>query len=373
MKKLLYILLLSSIMCACGDEEGMLEPQMQFENLYTIVDDPDDAIKHRVYEIYEKYDVPVYFNDTIGKILVKTDVNGNPYYRDETLDLAWNFNSYDKNVTYEYTYCIDPVEQQNMLDAIVYYLENSAKTLYPYAFFVCRNVSTVDKKTDKVTKWEGKYNLNNFRTITLMTENWSSEDNIEDVMTEMKRSYVINKISNFTAEMETFRSTSSANWYGIRWFEADVWEVPSMIDTSRVVITTGEYTCYYTSINGISMEEAGFGNGELADGTIMDALFNDKYPEDLTDEQKQIISNAGHYLTGTLGFISYGTIIRGNKAKQITLTPIDASEDLQDFVSKVLTTPYAEFRDEWGNYPRVMDKYKLLYRLISEELDIELF
>lgn len=58
-------------------------------NCMLLQDDPDDPVKHRIYEIYETYGIPVYFNDTIGRIFLKTDVHGQPVYQYEKLDLAW--------------------------------------------------------------------------------------------------------------------------------------------------------------------------------------------------------------------------------------------------------------------------------------------
>ena len=72
MRNAIY-LILALLILGCEKENG-LTSQIELENLYEIKDDPSDPIKHRVYEIYDRYGVPVYFNDTIGKIFVKRDV-----------------------------------------------------------------------------------------------------------------------------------------------------------------------------------------------------------------------------------------------------------------------------------------------------------
>lgn len=83
-------MLLACLLLACQKEDG-ITPGTGFENLYTIQDDPNDSIQHKRYELYTTYGVPVFFNDTIGKVFVKTDVNGDSVFRYETLDLNWAF------------------------------------------------------------------------------------------------------------------------------------------------------------------------------------------------------------------------------------------------------------------------------------------
>ena len=80
-------MLLACLLLACQKEDG-ITPGTGFENLYTIQDDPNDSIQHKRYELYTTYGVPVFFNDTIGKVFVKTDVNGDSVFRYETLELG---------------------------------------------------------------------------------------------------------------------------------------------------------------------------------------------------------------------------------------------------------------------------------------------
>ena len=74
---ILYILLVF-LAVAC-QKESEITSSIGFENLYEIKDDPTDSIQHKRYEIYQTYGVPVYFNDTIGKVFVKTDINGDSF------------------------------------------------------------------------------------------------------------------------------------------------------------------------------------------------------------------------------------------------------------------------------------------------------
>ena len=110
-------------MIACS-KESTLESRINLDELYVIQDDPDDPVKHRIYEIYETYGIPVYFNDTIGRIFLKTDVHGQPVYQYEKLDLAWGYDSY-KKLEYHYQYITDPEKQLEVLTWIGQYLRDA--------------------------------------------------------------------------------------------------------------------------------------------------------------------------------------------------------------------------------------------------------
>ena len=94
MRRFIYICF-CLLMITCS-KESTLESRINLDELYVIQDDPDDPVKHRIYEIYETYGIPVYFNDTIGRIFLKSDVHGPPVYQYENLDLAWGYDSYKK-------------------------------------------------------------------------------------------------------------------------------------------------------------------------------------------------------------------------------------------------------------------------------------
>ena len=53
-------------MIACS-KESTLESRINLDELYVIQDDPDDPVKHRIYEIYETYGMKnwIWLGDTI--------------------------------------------------------------------------------------------------------------------------------------------------------------------------------------------------------------------------------------------------------------------------------------------------------------------
>ncbi|MBC5623479.1 hypothetical protein [Butyricimonas hominis] len=98
MKNLIGILLLSLFaLASCHDDEnGTLSPSNVDVDWYVIKDNPNDELDHLIYEIYSKYKVPVYYNDTIGREYRGLDANGDSIIYYKTLMLGY---SIEQNVT----------------------------------------------------------------------------------------------------------------------------------------------------------------------------------------------------------------------------------------------------------------------------------
>lgn len=112
------LFLLSVLLIACDDTE-ILENKIDFSSPYVIEDNPDDPIQHRRYLIFQKYGIPVFFNDTISKTFIYNDNDGKPVYRYETLDLNWSFSSHtNRAIQYTVDYYTDPELQMKGLEFI---------------------------------------------------------------------------------------------------------------------------------------------------------------------------------------------------------------------------------------------------------------
>lgn len=64
---LLFTVILSVFFSRCGDNEDKLTPSNVDRNWFVIEDNPNDEIDHLRYLIYDEYQMPVYYNDTLGK------------------------------------------------------------------------------------------------------------------------------------------------------------------------------------------------------------------------------------------------------------------------------------------------------------------
>lgn len=323
MKKLWYIAL-GMIMLACGKEDA-LDSRIQLENLYTISDDASDTIKQRIYSIYTTYGVPVYFNDTIGQVFLKMDVNGKAVYEYEKLDLAWTFDNYDK-IDYQYHYVTDPEQQSKALRFIEQYLQDASPALYPFCFFITEGISKKKRDEIKFTQMEDQF-LTGFRTITLLLEQCADETP-QSMATQMIRSNVLQKINNYTEELAYFHAVTDKKTYYQYW---------KVLDPSSPYFALPELNPDYTS---------------------------DRY----TPEELEEIRAQKRPIAGKFGFVMATIQDRGAGSS----APYDAKEDLQCYVKVIMSGTDESFRKNWGAYPLVMEKYEILYKIITEKLGVEL-
>lgn len=378
MKKILYTLLLLLLASSCRNDE-IGDSRVQLDNIYSITDDPNDPVRHRIYEIYEKYGVPVYFNDTIGQVLVTTDVNGQPYYRYETLDLGWDFDSYNK-ATYQFDYITDPDRQYQMLDAVEYYLDHASRALWPHTFFITDGITTISKDgKNTVSKIDKDYSLN-FRVIALIPKNW--EDDSHTVMDNLKREYVTEKMSFYKTDIDEFASISSDYYDGM----FDV--LHEKIGTKIEEPFGNTYGPFAMVINGVDLaallgEEIGYvwneSTASMDEITVtrvptLNTLIRSVYGQPMstvernpyTKEEIEILTPLAHYAIGVFGFVYGNPYYPGLRA------PENAEKDLASYLNLVLNQNPDDFREEWKNCPLVLDKYEILYRVITDKLGVEL-
>lgn len=324
MKKLFYVIIVF-VLAACDKEE--LDQAVVYENLYTIQDDPSDPVKHRIYEIYEKYGLPVYFNDTIGKYYVKDDAGGNPYYRYELVDLNWNFYSDNsQGVKYKYFYQTDPARQMISLDFVEDLLENISKPLQPYVLFVADSITFKEKTKIGYLNYAIR-----FRSVSLTSLHTKSEIQKDSLIHTLKKGLIQAKVSKYKSVINEFGSVSKTAWYGCKWKDdlgvVAQWWWWSLLPEGGVEAAMRDF--------GISRAEA-----EAARVQI-----------------RQLI--------GPYGFV------RGGKTASIT-SPENVSWDLDCYMSEMLSCDREEFIRRWGEFPLVMKKYEILYNLLKDELDYEL-
>lgn len=338
MKNIIY-LTFALLILGCQKEDS-LKQEFEFNNLYEIRDDPNDPVKHRVYEIYEKYGVPVYFNDTIGKYFIKNDIQGNPIYDYEKLDIGWGFMSYS-GLKYRYEYLTDSEKQLNSLNLVENYLNVASRQLYPFNFFVVQSVRTVDNQGNEEIYKDGKL-LIKFRSF-VMTGEWD-EEILPISSEEMKRQMVKNRITNYKQQLSSFNNVSKLEWYNTSFTDIDKNFLEYAADTNHFEhISNLPHSSYFTP-------------SALKDGWYGEKLFT---PEGLAEYRAAIREKVGQF-----GFVSGGRMFSMN-------TPT-TEYDLECYIDEMLKYPKAEFEALWGVSPLVMKKYAILYEIIVNEFGVSL-
>ena len=320
--KNILLLFLAVWVIGCNKEDE-LEPQVHYDHLYVIQDNPSDSIQHKAYEIYQKYGVPVYFNDTVGKIFVKTNVYGDSVFRYEMLDLAWGFSSYT-SADFDYVYMTDPDQQMTGLRIVEDFLERSNKGLWPFSIFITKSLGIADWR-DNVTSYAKGAFKSGFRML-YMSGDWESQAAIESLPADLMKALVKEKIKGYTDDLAAFNKVCDKNWYGKGWPELD---------------------------------------SKLPAGWECDRLNSDWWIDDATPHEVDSVRNDIRNVIGNWGFVngaSYGSY----------WTPNSNERDLETYIGEMIKYPKAQFEVYWGAFPLVMKKYNILYGILVNRFGIEL-
>lgn len=354
MKKLGLYMLMAFLIAAC-QKESEITPGIVYENLYTIQDDPADSIQHKRYELYTKYGVPVYFNDTIGKVFVKTDINGDSVFHYETLDLNWKFSSNDsKSETYHVTRHTDPALMMKALRFTEVFLENSQPALYPYAIWLtekCHKLSSLGMTEEEM--------VSRYRNLMF---SWIDRMKPEEMLSKAityRNEVVKLKVQNYSDELNAFNKVLDEKCYEQLWFEVYPDEI---------------YPAWSNSANNILWrpiplqeeweQDSSFRKGMANPGSNVS---NPDWPSgEWTDEDVNNYIVYCRKLVGACGFVYY------SRELGVRRTPANYEEDLELFLVEMMKYPRKQFLERWEGCPLVIKKYEILYAIIRDELGVEL-
>lgn len=88
MKNYILFIWVCLLVAGCGNDENELTPSRADRDWY-VIEDSDDPVGHELYLLYQKYDIPVFVNDTIGQEERGTDYYGNPIVYYCVLDMSY--------------------------------------------------------------------------------------------------------------------------------------------------------------------------------------------------------------------------------------------------------------------------------------------
>lgn len=349
MKYFIYLFMFASLLVACDDSE-VLKNSIDFSSPY-VVEDSDDPIQHRRYEIYQKYQVPVYFNDTISKSYVGTDYAGEPIYRYETLDLNWGFSSQSYgSILYKFQYLTTSEEQDKALDFAENFLSRATGAMRPFCIFLTDTVSVVSVSEDLVTK---PVYLSNFRTLVLAQMQNCNAEEMDSLSTSILRSMVTSRVLQNSNLVARFGSVSSTDYYYDRYW---------LDDGSNNGL--GCSSRWFTIFNGIFQISP---NTCFNETNIEQALSNPFVaPYIPTREDYEVVRSEMLLDIGQFGFIS------GDATSSRTKSPDSVNDDLNFYLSTLLEIGSAEFEARYGASPLVYEKYQILIDYIENELGVDL-
>ncbi|MGE9935939.1 MULTISPECIES: hypothetical protein [Butyricimonas] len=120
MRNTIYLVVMLLFLAGC-EKEDVLTPSKEDRDWFVITNDSDAPVDKAIYALYEKWHIPVFYNDTIGREERGVDYKGNPivYYR--VLNLNYSLNSSSNYNTNERR--ISKVESESDLLAGVRFLD----------------------------------------------------------------------------------------------------------------------------------------------------------------------------------------------------------------------------------------------------------
>ncbi len=313
-------------------------------------DNSSDSIQKRVYDIYKQYGVTVVFNDTLGKVFVKQDIQGDSVFTYETVDPAWGFTSYT-DVDYYYTYLTDPDEKSKMLDVVEKFLGRCSKALYPQVILLLDSYYTESANGSVETYSNGGFKVT-YRSLLLC--NAREEDVLTSLPEEIMRTFIIQRISDYTLQLASFHRLSK-DYIGKSWgtIGAVNLKEPITFEEMNMWGELEEYTItkfiegpLYNSAACLQDDWWGFRS----------------YAPDVVEKFRTAVRQ----LIGPFGFVSQSEKGAAN------CPPEDEEEDLKLFVREMLRFSKEDFEKLWGDYALVMQKYDILYDLLANELGVKL-
>lgn len=346
MKLLNYIFLFAALwtFASCSEEE-LIGGRVDYSTPYVLTDNPNDSVAHRCYQIYEKYQVPVFFKDTLTRTYIGLDIYGDSIFRYETLDLNWDFTSHTgADVEYRHHYITDPAQQMKALDFVETYLSIVSEKMRPFCILLTDTTEVISAQSTETPEY-----IVNFRVLTLSQMLGEESDPAQDTARceEIIRSMVWGKVQAADQVVARFGSVSSKE----HWYERP-WKPDANDPNNNNLGCTYQYTGYnwmltYTYLydeEEIPYILKSFGWTEEQFDTIRYEMFKD---------------------IGQFGFIV------GDRYSGAFKSP-DADYDLECYVNTMLDLSYDEFMDRYGMSPLVVEKYNILYNYISGELGVDL-
>lgn len=151
--KRLYILLIAALWFSRCGKEDKLSPSDYDKNFY-VVEDSDNPLDHLIFTVYEKYGLPIFYNDTVCVQERGLDAFGNPYRYYEVLNCNYNILSSVPEVTYSLSSDRKAIATMVAIvkDGVLNRLD---KKMYPRSFLIVDSLYLASYKSGGSRKYEG--------------------------------------------------------------------------------------------------------------------------------------------------------------------------------------------------------------------------
>ena len=306
-KYIVWIILLAFLSNGCNKEEETLLPSSKGRAWIEILDKPGELNQLR-FQLYKKYGISLYVNDTIGSENRGTDAYGKPIIYYELLRPGYTITSasnWQVNLSSDTPNMVKATKF--MLDFVAPRLAKNEK-YRPYTYFLCNSI-----QTSGAEMWTGAYTSSRklyqaAKTTSISITDFSSLTDVEQKIwaTRILGNAIATKIINvFETELESFYKITDEGFTSSQY---------------------GRSKNYY-------------GVTELPESRILE-------------------------LHGS-GFLDHGQIKYYIQTGRLSGYSPTAAEDVEDYVGAVLAFTDKEFEQSYGKYDNMIRKYRFMQDIVT--------
>ncbi len=377
LKHFIYSICLAGLALSSCQKEDELENMVDLTTSPYVLDylaNSTDEIDQRRYQIYQTYGVAVFLHDKVKEVQVGTDYKGDPIYKNEELDISWDFYT-DKNSSYEFTYLqtqefdeelteeeIAAIKAQELADAnlaldyVEIYLSMAGKTK-PFSILLLK------KGTFEGSAFEF---VQNFRTLYIA--NAASHPDPADMRMlsgKIINASVLPEIQENEELFNAFEAISEEKHYYNKQWSRDLGE--SFSEELAAITSTNigfklsnafDQTVINNIANNVYLYYAGYLNFPMAGVTAAAAKNLYGNPARVQQEVDNYVAMVAKY-----GFIG------GGWSSENIYSPT-VSKDLEIYVSQILELGRGGMEARYGAYPLVMEKMTILADYIENEIGV---
>lgn len=349
MKRILHHIVLCTLFIsaiACSSEND-LTPSGSREDYFTIPADATDEVSLLRKAFFEQHNVHVLFNDTLRSEQKGTNSDGTPRYYTETIDLNWNMVTHTSE-DYRWEYLNEEDYRTAMNFCSEYLLPHLGKTLRPYSILLLKDLYSVNssgRRTDLAF-------VSNFRCLAINVGSiiGADEDVKKNTYIAICQSIVIEKLKDMDDALAEFEAVSEEYYWA---YYEDFYE-----DFADAYAEYRECRYEWWDAEDVYAEaEEGYGNGELSEEEWKEAQQVYQEAEEswnaVLEEHTDYCWNIAH----ECGFL------------RVSLNgyfPSYLSYDIDDYVPFVFSTTEEELEETYADYPKIIEKYHILKKVISE-------
>lgn len=312
MKYNIGILIIWFLLAGC-EKENEVKPSYLETDWFTIVDNPDDPLQHKVYEVFTDWGIPVFYNDTIGRQDRGLDQSGHPVIFYKILDLNYNLNNPENAFSIRAKH-ISLIREKSDIWAGIELLEEKLFPLLPEKFYI-HSILLLDSLYEE--EWDNKYPLRVYRGMETL-----AVAGVPEIagMTEEEKNAWVNEIAVYLA---------------VNYLAANALDG---IDTFRK---------------------------ESYDPVLQRSIYGllvcpPRYPGFICVQPDR---------WEVYGFLDYDhsqyADIAGPDPANWRYSLVKEEEDLEAFIMAVLSSDEEEFANRYADYPKILRKYRLMADILT--------